>query len=250
MTVSTGLSSLLIAEKLSLVPINLNDPNQHAEFKQQRVICGWDYDDEALQMFIEKQEKKVKSMFWITIPQRVETNGKLENRDDLPETNTVAPDTNGHAAGGASPSATLFTIRAGHISLDSYAEPADPELALEDRSILTVQTFFILPEYRTGGIGRAAMDLVEDLATQEPYGSPRCHTLALTTVSKKHIEIDDPEWRGIWKRCGLDVPPFSNETWYEKLGYFYWKEEPRYKVQALDGSPVHIIASFMRKKLR
>ena len=72
----------------------------------------------------------------------------------------------------------------------------------------------------------------------------------MTTVSKKHIEIDAPEWRGLWERCGLDVPPFSNETWYEKLGYVYWKEEPRYKAVALDGSPLHIIASFMRKKLR
>jgi GNAT superfamily N-acetyltransferase len=248
MTVSTNLSSLLITEKLSLLPINLNDPAQHAGFKQQRVICGWDYSDEALQMFIEKQEKRLKSLFWIMIQRKVQANGKQESGDDV----FVTQDANGYAAddNAVSSSATLFTIRAGHISLDSYTEPADPELALEDRSIMTVQTFFILPEYRTGGVGRAAMDLVEELATQEPYGSPHCHTLALTTVSKKHIEIDAPEWRGLWKKCGLDVPPFSNETWYEKLGYVYWKEEPRYNAVALDGSPLHIIASFMRKELR
>lgn len=248
MTVSTDLSSLLITEKLSLVPINLNDPDQHAEFKQQRVICGWDYSDEALQMFIEKQEKKLKSLFWIMIQQKVQANGRQENGDNV----SVTQHTNGHVADGnvVSPSATLFTTRAGHISLDSYTEPADPELALEDRSIMTVQSFFILPEYRTGGVGRAAMDLIEVLATQEPYGSPHCHTLALTTASKKHIEIDAPEWRGVWKRCGLDVPPFSNETWYEKLGYVYWKEERRYTAVALDGSSLHIIASFMRKKLQ
>ncbi|EEA27371.1 conserved hypothetical protein [Talaromyces marneffei ATCC 18224] len=231
--VSTDFSPLLSTEKLSLVPINLNDSAQHAEFKQQRVVCGWDYSDEALQMFIENQEKRLKSLFWIMIQQKVQANGKQEN-----------------AGNAVSPSPTLFTIRAGHISLDSYTEPADPEIALEDRSIMTVQTFFILPEYRTGGVGRAAMDLVEVLVMQEPYGSPHCHTLALTTVSKKHIEIDTPGWRGIWKKCGLDVPPFSNEIWYEKLGYVYWKEEPRYSAVGLDGSPLHIIASFMRKKLR
>ncbi|RAO64545.1 uncharacterized protein BHQ10_000557 [Talaromyces amestolkiae] len=248
MTVSTDLSSLLITEKLSLVPINLNDPDQHAEFKQQRVVCGWDHSDKALQMFIEKQEKGLKSLFWIMIQQKAQANGKQQNGGNV----SVTQHTNGHAADGnaVSPSATLFTIRAGHISLDSYTEPADPELAREDRSIMTVQTFFILPEYRTGGVGRAAMDLVEVLAMQEPYGSPHCHTLALTTVSKKHIEIDAPEWRGLWKRCGFNVPKFSNEIWYEKLGYVYWKEEPRYDAVALDGSPSHIIASFMRKKLR
>lgn len=248
MTVSTDLSSLLVTEKLSLVPINLNDPDQHAEFKQQRVICGWDYSDEALQMFIEKQKKKLKSLFWIMIRQKVEANGKQENADPV----SITKNANGHARDGntLSPSITLSTIRVGHISLDSYTEPADPEVALEDRSIMTVQTFFILPEYRTGGVGRAAMGLVEILATQEPYGSPHCHTLALTTVSKKHIQIDAPEWKGIWKRCGLDVPPFDNQSWYEKLGYVYWKEEPRYNAVALDGSHIHIIASFMRKKLR
>lgn len=248
MTVSADLSSLLITEKLSLVPINLKDPAQHDGFKQQRVICGWDYSDEALQMFIEKQEKKLKSLFWIMTQRKVQANDKQENGGTL----SATQDANGHAADGnaVSPSASLFTIRAGHISLDSYAEPADPEVALEDRSIMTVQTFFILPEYRTGGVGRAAMDLVEVLATQEPYGSPHCHTLALTTVSKKHIEIDAPEWRGVWKKCGLDVPPFSNEIWYEKLGYVFWKEEPRYNAVALDGEHLRIIASFMRKKLR
>ena len=248
MTVSADLSSLLITEKLSLVPINLNDPAQHAEFKQQRVICGWDYSDEALQMFIEKQEKKLKSLFWIMIQQKAHANSKQEKGDTV----SVTQDANGHAADGnaVSPSATVFTIRAGHISLDSYAEPADSEVALEDRSTMTVQTFFILPEYRTGGVGRAAMDLVEVLATQEPYGSPHCHTLTLTTVNKKHIEIDAPEWRGVWKRAGMDVPPFSNEVWYEKLGYVYWKEETRYNAVGLDGSPLHLIASFMRKRLR
>ena len=94
------------------------------------------------------------------------------------------------------------------------------------------------------------MDVVEVLATREPYGSPQCHTITLTTISKKHIDIDAPEWRGIWKKRGMDVPPFSIEFWYEKLGYVYWKEEPTYSAVALDGEPLQIIFSFMQKKLR
>lgn len=187
MTVSTGLSQLSTG-KMTLVPIDLNDVDQRAEFKQQRVVCGWDYFDESLQRFIEKQEKKLKSLFWITVP------GNADDKKVNGEESPVIQEANGHASSSH--------IRAGHISLDSYTDPPDPELAREDRSILTVQTFFILPEYRSGGLGRAAMDLVEALATQEPYGSPQCHTLALTTVSKKHILIDAPEWKGIWKKFG------------------------------------------------
>ena len=122
MIVSTDISSLLTTKSLSLVPINLNDPDEHAEFKRQRVVCGWDYSDEALEKFIRKQEKKLKSLFWIMVQQKVRTDDSF----------SVAQDANGHTADddNLSPSSTLFTIRAGHISLDSYTEPADPEVAL------------------------------------------------------------------------------------------------------------------------
>ncbi|EED19823.1 conserved hypothetical protein [Talaromyces stipitatus ATCC 10500] len=241
MKVSADISALLTTD---------NDPVQHAEFKRQREICGWDYLDEDLQAFKEKQKKKLKSLFWIMIQLKAQAIGKKENSDSLPESNTLIQDATRGDTAGSSPSAGLFTVRAGHISLDSYADPPDPELALEDRSILTVQTFFILPEYRTGGVGRAAMDLVEVLATKEPYGGPRCHTLTLTTASKKYLEIDEPEWKGIWKKFGMDIPKFSAQIWYEKLGYVYWKEEPRYRSPTLDGSTLVVIASFMRKKLQ
>ncbi|KUL82158.1 hypothetical protein ZTR_11082 [Talaromyces verruculosus] len=239
MKVSAEICTLLTTDKLRLIPINLRHPHQYVEFKRQRKICGWDFSDEALQAFIEKQDKKLKSLFWIMIQSKAQADGEQANDNFISDSNAVSP-----------PSPALVAIPAGHISLDSYAEPSDPELAVEDRSIMTVQTFFILPEYQARGIGRAAMNLIEALATKEPYGSSRCHTLTLTMVNSKYVEVDDPEWNGIWKKFGLDIPKFSYESWYEKLGYVYWKEEPRFSPPTLDGSIVLVIASFMRKRLQ
>lgn len=256
-------TSSLATEKISLIPIDLRDPAQHAEFKQQRIVCGWNYSDESLQKFIDKQEKKLKSLFWITIRQKQQPNGNDQYNHDITAShagNGVTRHTNGtddqHAAaetgnsGVVQPLSSPFNICAGHISLDSTAEPPDAELAREDRSIMSVSTFFILPEHRTGGLGRAAMDLVEILATQEPYGSLQCHTLALTTLSRRYTHEDSPEGRGVWKQFGIEPPPFSNVDWYQKLGYVGWKEEPRYHTQTLHGTYIDLIALFMRKRLR
>lgn len=246
-------SSLLNTDRFSLVPANLKNPDEYAEFKQQRIVCGWEFSDEALQQMMDKQEKKLKSLFWITIPNIKDTSDTKEDDQRVSDSSNGVTDPSSASSCESAPAlAHNYSprIRAGHISLDSYAEPPDPELAREDRSIMTVQTFFIRPEYRLSGLGRGAMEVMERLAIREPYGSPQCHTLALNTASKRYVEVDAPEWRGMWERLGMVPPTYSNETWYEKLGYVYWKDEPRHAVESLDGHQIMIIASFMRKRLK
>jgi GNAT superfamily N-acetyltransferase len=225
-------TSLPSSEKLKLVPVNLSDAVEYEEFKRQRIICGWKQSDEDLQGFREKQQQRIKSLFWIMIPPKQQSD--VQDNDEA-KNDTCRDD--------------LFSIRAGHISLDSYTDPPDAEIAREDRSIMTIQTFFTLPEYRAGGLGRAAMDHIEALAKQEPYGSPQCHTITLTTMNKRYVIEDGPEGRGVWERLGMDVPLFSIQDWYQKLGYVWWKEEPRYYAETLDGVCLHLTGSFMRKKL-
>ncbi|KAL1961490.1 hypothetical protein VTN77DRAFT_1669 [Rasamsonia byssochlamydoides] len=147
------------------------------------------------------------------------------------------------------PSSSTATelVRAGHISLDSYCDPPDPELATSDKTIMTIQTFFILPEYRGTGLGRQAMDLVESMATKEPFGSPQCNFITVNTLSKRYLRDEWPEWRGIWKDLTREPPAFSNQEWYERRGYVQWKEEPRYHERTRDGREVVLVASFLRK---
>jgi GNAT superfamily N-acetyltransferase len=202
--------------KCSLTPINLHDESQFEELRQQRVICGWDDTPAYIKGWRNAMDAKLKSLFWINL-----NTTKTESK-------TV-----------------------GHISLDSEALPPDPELALANRSVMTISTFFIFPEYRAGGIGKAAMRLLEDIATKEPYGSPDCKAIALTSISRRYVEDDSEDWRGFYKRRGMETPAkgSSNEDWYIRQGYVKFKEEPRYRTQLLDGTEVHLLFAFLRKEL-
>lgn len=204
----------------TLIPMNLHDPLEFEVLSQQRVICGWNYEPKIIAAWREMMDQGLKSLFWISLPDGT---------------------------------------RAGHISLDSadrYSpdDTLDLELANPDRSVMTITTFFIRHEYRSGGLGRAAMDILEDYATQEPYGSPHCRAITVNTLSRKYYEDDAEEWRGIWKRLvGRKAPPRgrSNEDWYHRRGYVTWKEIPKYKEnRTIDGSEITFLAVFMRKELQ
>ncbi|RAL16069.1 uncharacterized protein BO97DRAFT_180775 [Aspergillus homomorphus CBS 101889] len=200
---------------VTLTPINLHHPSDYATLQHQRIICGWDHTDEALLAWRAKQDAGLKSFFWINLTTSTST----------------------------SDSASTSPIQAGHISLDAYANPPDPDLATADRTNLTIQSFFILPEYRKGGLGRKAMDLVEERACQDP----RCKYVTLNAVSKEYYT--DPERRRWieWIRGEGKLPVAE---WYEKMGYVRWKTEPRYTDWTPDGEEVVIEADFMRKVVR
>lgn len=206
------------AGKCHLELVNLQDADQFSEIQRQRVICGWHYDPQTIQKWKNKQQEGLKSLFWITIPKS--SNGYNE------------------------------PTHVGHISLDAYSDPEDLDLACADKSVLTISSFFILPEYRSYGLGRHVMGKAEEMATLEPYGSPSCRFITLNALSKRHVYDEGPGWRGIWERLGISPPSFSIQEWYEKLGYVSWKEEPLYEEKALDGQVIKLWEAFMRKEVQ
>jgi hypothetical protein len=206
-TTTTSHRKSPVQKPCTLTPINLHNPPEYTELQHQRQKCGWDSEDSSLLAWRAKQDANLKSFFWITIP---------------------------------SPTDPDSCIRAGHISLDAYAEPPDLELANPDRSVLTIQTFFILPEYR-GGLGRRAMDLVEALAAQEP----RCKYVTLNALSKKYFY--EESW--FWDKLERERPSVCAVEWYERRGYVWWKSEPRYREPRLYGGEVIVWADFLRKPL-
>jgi ribosomal protein S18 acetylase RimI-like enzyme len=195
----------------TFVPINLTDPSELEELRQQRLVCGWDNTPDTFEFWRKKQEAGLKSFFWIT------TNANTDSEQT--------------------------PVRAGHISLDAYAEPADWDLANADKTNLTIQNFFILPRYRSKGLGRTAMRKIEALATEEPYGSANCEYITLTCLSKKQY-YDEV----LGQRAMADMP-ICNQEWYEKQGYVAWKEEPRYEDILPDQTRFVWDAAFMRKKV-
>lgn len=199
-------------QPFTLIPVNLRDPTEIEELQRQRFLCGWHYEKEHIEKWRDLIDQKLKNLFWISL-------GRVH-----------------HA-------------RAGHISLDSYADPPDPELATSDKSVMTIQTFFVLPECRALGLGERAMDTLEDWATREPYGSSGCKVIAVNTLSKHYVEDTSPEWRGVWAGLGMEPPKWSVEDWYVRRGYVKWKEEVRYHQKTPEGQLVSLVASFLRKTL-
>ncbi|OJJ42454.1 hypothetical protein ASPZODRAFT_147291 [Penicilliopsis zonata CBS 506.65] len=207
---------------MTLSPVDLGKDAEFHELQRQRVLCGWAYETTALQKWQQKQAEGLKQLFWILI----------DEEDSEGDSKT-----------------TRNTIKAGHVSLDAYTDPPDEELARADKSVLTVQAFFILEQHRGNRLGRRVMTLLEEMARSERYGHPACGTLALTTLSKRYIYDEGPDGVGVWEKVVLDRPAFSSQEWYESMGYVGWKEEPRYRTETLEGGEVLLSAVFMRKAL-
>ncbi|PYI28936.1 hypothetical protein BP00DRAFT_480149 [Aspergillus indologenus CBS 114.80] len=194
------------SSSITLTPINLHHPADYAALQHQRTVRGWDQTDEALLAWRAQQDAGLKSFFWIDITPAAEP------------------------------------IHAGHISLDAYAHPPDRDLATADRTNLTIQSFFILPEHRQGGLGRRAMALVEARARRDP----RCRYVTLNAVSKAYY-ADPVRRRWIERIRGAGGLPVAG--WYERMGYVRWKTEPRYTDWTPEGEEVVIEADFMRKSV-
>lgn len=206
-----ALNSQVPESKCVLEAMNLYDQSQIDELLRQRKICGWADTQDYIVSWRDSMDAKIKSMFWI----------KPASQPD---------------------------IRVGHVSLDCEAEPPDLELANpHDKSVLTIARFFILEEHRRGGLGRAVMETLESLATKEPYGSPNCHTIAITTLSRRYAE-DDQERAKYEALEGKPPAPkgLSNEDWYTRMGYVKWKDLPLYEQK---NGPDKYVAAFMRKRI-
>jgi GNAT superfamily N-acetyltransferase len=198
-----------------LRPIELNDQEQYRHLQAQRKECGWYYEDVYLRRWREAAVVGTKCLFWII---------------------TSPPD------------AGQPTMIAGHISLDAFSESEDPqhELARPDKSLLTISTFFVLPEFRGGGIGRQAMSQVEQLAKVEPYGHPSCSAIAIMSLSCRYVE--DPVLRGRYIEWTGETPS-SYERWYSRMGYVKWKEEACTEIVGREGQAIFLVEAFMKKTL-
>lgn len=77
----------------------------------------------------------------------------------------------------------------GHISLDSKNKDAESlGIDIPSERVFWIKSFFILQSFQGEGIGRAAMDEAEGIATREPLWA---RTLMLDTVTTKHQLRED-----------------------------------------------------------
>jgi GNAT superfamily N-acetyltransferase len=194
--------------------IELDKQDQYQRLQSQRKECGWYYEDTYLDRWREAAAEGAKCLFWIMA---------LSTLDQS-------------------------AIFAGHISLDSISEYEDPkhELARPDKSLLTISTFFVLPEFQGRGLGGQAIAEMERLAKMEPYGHPRCTALTMMSLSYRYVE--DPILRARYVEWTGEAP-LSYEKWYARIGYVKWKEEACTEITTPSSEVVLLVEVFMRKSL-
>lgn len=153
---------------------------------------------------------------------------------------------------------SLFPI--GHISLDSYSPDVETfDLDIPSNGVFWIKTFYVDQSIQGQGIGRAAMDQVEDMAVREPL---LAKTLMLDTMQKDDQKREDfaldqfgaiPKVRGV---VHFEIAQFThflqvtNEEWYARRGYQLIKTiQNHYKPVAKNGSIWDIKTVFMRKDI-
>ncbi|KAF4303914.1 acyl-n-acyltransferase [Botryosphaeria dothidea] len=100
----------------------------------------------------------------------------------------------------------------GHISLDSgNPEARHLGLPLPDSGVYWIKTFYVSHVLQNKGVGRAAMDMIEAMAVEEPLCAK---VLALDTVHK-----DDQIRPEFFEANGQQPRKMTNHEWYARRGY-------------------------------
>jgi GNAT superfamily N-acetyltransferase len=131
-------------------------------------------------------------------------------------------------------------IPVGHISLDS--ESPEPGLCDPSQGIYAITSFYISRALQGGGLGRAAMDAVEEMGSREPLCAK---ALSLDTLAKE-ISNDTK----FWEWAGLEPPKITNQEWYERRGYKVFRTGASvYVEESKDLQAYDMRCVFMRKSI-
>ncbi|CRK18102.1 hypothetical protein BN1723_011501 [Verticillium longisporum] len=180
---------------VALVPWDPLSPEHIDRLTQQRIDCGW-HVDKPSGAWKEAQQGGIKCIYWL-------------------------------------PSGKEF-FPVGHIALDiSYYEADGFNLNLPEGSTLWIKSLFISKALRSSGIGRAAMDKLEGMATSPPLSAT---TLMLDTLFK-----DD--------QIRFQKPKVANQDWYARRGYRLVHTEPGFYEDEKQFQGAIPRTVFMRKDL-
>ncbi|CAI7578152.1 unnamed protein product [Penicillium manginii] len=217
---------------LTLIPWDpLSEPHKLL-LVNQRVECTWDM-EKVQDIWKNAQIRGEKCIYWI-VPS---STGFVEGAHEALIDTAVSIN-----AATRQPTQAEF-IPIGHIALDSRNQKAKKiDLDIPSVKVFWITSFFVLPNYRGQGIGRAAMDEIERIAIQEPLCAK---TLMLDTVEGKD-QLREEFAKVTYGR----VPKVSNQEWYGKMGYRSLKiVQNYYDVPDKTGKTWDMKTVFMRKDL-
>jgi len=197
-----------------LIPWDPASPEHVQRLVQQRIACGWDY--EAVERWKAAQESGKSNLQWIVLDDSdPEKDAKsLKHAEAYPQEQEPLVDS-AISFGGKSriiPSPQRTFTPVGHISLGRVSTEYETSgFAKNEQGLYWISNFYVSRALQGCGLGRAAMDTVENLAISEPLCAK---TLALNAINKDDLDREEK-----YKALGLTIPPFSNQEWYERRGY-------------------------------
>ncbi|KAF9786535.1 hypothetical protein IL306_001550 [Fusarium sp. DS 682] len=224
-------------DQLVLVPWDPKSPDHINRIYEQRVQCGWDKN--LVEGWKEKQATGRKSIFWITLrPEDPRTHEILQlHFDAYPADKAPLVDTADSLRAKPRTPTYMKFYPIGHISLDdSNEKTGNLALDLPKEGVYWIKTFYVSKALRSNGIGRAAMDIAESMAIDEPLCAK---TLALDTSEK---EMQKRLYR---EKSGKEMGS-TNQDWYERRGYRLIHMEPGFYV---DDEEPPIDAVFLRRDI-
>ncbi|KAJ8066630.1 hypothetical protein OCU04_005678 [Sclerotinia nivalis] len=232
--------------EIELIPWDPTSPEHVERLVQQRVACGWD--DEYVESWRKTQESGKLNIQWIVLADSdLEKDARLFKHTEVhPQEKEPLVDSaisfGGKPRDILSPQRTFIPI--GHICL---GPPSENYLNLgyvsRTEGFYWISNFYISRALQGTGLGKAAMDTVENLAICEPLCAS---TLGLNTIDKV-----DPGREEKYKALGLVIPPFSNQEWYERRGYKGYKYVENLFGPKVDstGKSWYWSAVFLRKEI-
>ncbi|KAJ5622406.1 hypothetical protein N7528_005638 [Penicillium herquei] len=189
---------------------------------KQRIECSW-HQEKVEGQWRELQKTGGKCIYWIADETIQDTATSINAVPREPSQAVVTP--------------------IGHISLDSVnPEAKDVELDIPSSGAFWIKTFYVIQCLQSQGIGRAAMDQVEDMAIREPLNAK---TLLLDTVEK------DDQMREDFAIISYGaIPKVPNEVWYGRRGYRLIKTVLNfYNIHDKNGKLWDTKTVFMRKDI-
>ncbi|OHX01203.1 hypothetical protein CSPAE12_00007 [Colletotrichum incanum] len=209
--------------KVTLIPWDPESRDHFTRMVNQRIECGWASD--KVPEWQSYQRSGFKCIYWI------------EKEPILDTAQSI------HAVS-RTPTGTAFHP-VGHISLDvDNPQAKSLNLPIPEENLYWIKSLYVSFALQGSGIGRAAMDMVEHMATSEPLCAK---TLMLDTVSK---EDQLRKESAVVAQGKLPVTP--THAWYERRGYkLIWTVNNFYGFPETDpdGKPVVRRTVFLRKDL-
>ncbi|KAG4419632.1 hypothetical protein IFR04_007229 [Cadophora malorum] len=207
--------------QVKLVPWDFTSPEHVERLIQQRIHCGWD--SERVESWRPKQESGEFNLQWIVLSDDdpLKDDKVLKHTSEYPSESKLLQDT-ALSFGGKPriiplPQASFIPV--GHICLGPtpahYDDPKEPFA----KGSYWISNFYVSRAVQSSGLGRAAMDTAERIATSEPLNA---RLLGLNAINK-----EDPDCEEKYKALNLPIPPFSNQDWYERRGYKLYMDIPK-----------------------